>query len=100
MKKFLNYNFLVTVLASVIVFLEVLMKIFNIYINIDAVISISLAIIGILVTIGIVTKNKTDKTIETKEDLKQLLEEKKQEASSENIGASNENEENIKTDLN
>lgn len=76
MKKFLNYNFLMTVLASIIVLLEILMNVFKININIDAVISISVAIIGVMVTLGIVSKKKSDKTIETKEDLKQLLEKK------------------------
>ncbi len=72
MKKFLNYNFLMTVLASVIVLLEILVEVFKIKINIEAVISISVAVIGLMVTAGIVNKTSKDKTIKTKDDLKEL----------------------------
>ena len=70
MKKFLNYKFLMTVLAAVVVLLEVLMDVFKINLNIEAVISVSVAIIGLMVTIGIVDKDKTDKDVKTREDLK------------------------------
>lgn len=73
MKKFLNYKFLMSILASVVVLLEVLVNVFKININIEAVISISVACVGILVTLGIITKDKKDKTIENKEDLEELL---------------------------
>lgn len=77
MKKIFNYNFLMTVLASVVVLLEVLVNVLKLNINIDAVISISVAIIGVMVTLGIVSKDKSDKNIETKEDLQDLLDDKK-----------------------
>lgn len=70
MKKFLNYKFLMTVLAGVVVLLEVLMDVFKINLNIEAVISVSVAIIGLMVAIGIVDKDKTDKDVKTREDLK------------------------------
>lgn len=61
-----------TVLASVIVLLEILVEVFKIKINIEAVISISVAVIGLMVTAGIVNKTSKDKTIKTKDDLKEL----------------------------
>ena len=76
MKKFLDYKFLMSILASVVVLLEVLVKFFKININIEAVISITGAIVGVLMTIGVVEKNKEDKTIETREDLKELINDK------------------------
>ena len=79
MKKFLNYKFLMTVLASVIVLLEVLVNVFKINININAIISICVAVVGVLITIGLVKKNKDDKLVEDVEDLKELLEENKNE---------------------
>lgn len=75
MKKFLNYKTLMTVLASIVVLLQVLISVFKLNINIEAVISVSIALIGVMVTLGIVKKNKNDKTIETQEDLKELLDE-------------------------
>lgn len=75
MKKLLNYKSLLTILASVVVLFNVLIAVFKININIEAVISISLAVIGVLVSIGVVKKNKDDKTIETKEELLELLDE-------------------------
>ncbi len=83
MKKFLNYKFLMTVLASVVVLLEVLMDVFKINLNIEAVISISVALIGLMVTIGVVDKDKTDKDIKTKEDLEEFSKENKNEAKEE-----------------
>ena len=77
MKKFLDYKFLMTVLASIIVLLEVIVNIFKININIDAIISVSVAIVGVLITIGLVKKNKEDKLVEDALDLKELLEENK-----------------------
>lgn len=68
-----------TVLASVVVLLEVLVNVFKININIEAVISVSVALVGVMVTLGIVTKEKDDKSIETREDLQELLDEKKDE---------------------
>ena len=68
-----------TVLASVVVLLEVLVNVFKININIEAVISVSVALVGVMVTLGIVTKEKGDKNIETREDLQELLDEKKDE---------------------
>lgn len=79
MKKKFNYSFLMTVLASVVVLLEVLVNVFKININIEAVISVSVALVGVMVTLGIVTKEKDDKSIETREDLQELLDEKKDE---------------------
>ena len=79
MKKIFNYSFLMTVLASVVVLLEVLVNVFKININIEAVISVSVALVGVMVTLGIVTKEKGDKNIETREDLQELLDEKKDE---------------------
>lgn len=76
MKKFLDYKFLMSILASVVVLLEVLVKFFKININIEAVISITGAIVGVLMTIGVVEKKKEDKTIETREDLKELINDK------------------------
>ena len=73
MKKFLDYKFLMSILASVVVLLEVLVKFFKLNINIEAVISITGAIVGVLMTIGVVEKKKEDKTIKTKEDLKDLI---------------------------
>ena len=70
MKKFLSYKFLITVLAGVVVLLEVLMDVFKINLNIEAVISVSVAIIGLMVAIGVVDKDKTDKDVKTREDLK------------------------------
>lgn len=83
MKKFLNYKFLMTVLASVIVLLEVLVNVFKINININAIISICVAVVGVLITIGLVKKNKDDKLVENVEDLKELLEENKNEINDE-----------------
>lgn len=77
MKKFLNYKFLMTVLASVVVLLEILMDVFKIKLNIEAVISVSVAIIGVMVTIGVVDKDKTDKEVKTKDDLKDFIDETK-----------------------
>lgn len=77
MKKFLNYKFLMTVLASVVVLLEILMDVFKIKLNIEAVISVSVAIIGVMVTIGVVDKDKTDKDVKTKDDLKDFIDETK-----------------------
>ena len=74
MKKLLNYKSLLTILASVVVLFNVIIAVFKVNINIEAVVSISLAVIGVLVSIGIVKKNNTDKTIENKEELLQLLE--------------------------
>lgn len=79
MKRIFNYSFLMTVLASVVVLLEVLVNVFKININIEAVISVSVALVGVMVTLGIVTKEKDDKSIETREDLQELLDEKKDE---------------------
>jgi len=73
MKKLLNYKTLMTLLAIIVVILQLLMTVFKLNINIDAVVSISIALVGALVTIGIVKKNKEDKTIENKEDLEDLL---------------------------
>ncbi|MGN1208611.1 MAG: hypothetical protein ACI4TI_03985 [Christensenellales bacterium] len=75
MKKFLNYKFLMTLLASVVVLLEVLMRVFKINLNIEAVISVFVAIIGIMVTIGVVSKDKTDKEVKSREDLQEYLDE-------------------------
>ena len=72
-----------TVLASVVVLLEVLMDVFKINLNIEAVISISVALIGLMVTIGVVDKDKTDKDIKTKEDLEEFSKENKNEAKEE-----------------
>ena len=83
MKKLLNYKFLMTVLASVIVLLEVLVNVFKINININAIISICVAVVGVLITIGLVKKNKDDKLVEDVEDLKELLEENKNEINDE-----------------
>ena len=66
-----------TVLASVVVLLEILMDVFKIKLNIEAVISVSVAIIGVMVTIGVVDKDKTDKDIKTKDDLKDFIDETK-----------------------
>lgn len=76
MKKFLDYKFLMSILASVVVLLEVLVKFFKLDINIEAVISITGAVVGVLMTIGVVEKKKEDKTINTKEDLKDLIQDK------------------------
>lgn len=76
MKKFLSYKFLMTVLASIIVFIEILSGIFNFNINIDAIVSIGASVVGILVALNIVVKTKEDKDIKTKEDLKELIETK------------------------
>lgn len=73
MKKFLSYKFLMTVLASIIVFIEILSGIFNFNINIDAIVSIGASVVGILVALNIVVKTKEDKDIKTKEDLKELI---------------------------
>lgn len=70
MKKFLNYKTLMTILAGVVVLLEVLMDVFKIKLNIEAVISVSVAIVGLMVTLGIVDKDKTDKNVKSREDLK------------------------------
>lgn len=70
MKKFLNYKFLMTVLAGVVVLLEILKDVFKINLNIEAVISVSIAIIGVMVAIGIVNKDKTDVEVKSREDLK------------------------------
>lgn len=75
MKKFFNYKFLMTVLASIIVLLQVLISVFKVNINIEAVVSVSIALVGVMVTLGIVKKNKDDETIKTKEDLEKLLNE-------------------------
>ena len=79
MKKFLSYKFLMTVLASVVVLLQVLVNVFKVNINIDAVVSITIACVGVMVALGIINKNKDDKTIENTEDLQELLEENKKE---------------------
>lgn len=79
MKKFLNYKFLMTVLASVVVLLQVLVNVFKVNINIDAVVSITIACVGVMVALGLVHKNKGDKTIENTQDLEELLEENKKE---------------------
>ncbi|MGN1222645.1 MAG: hypothetical protein ACI4T1_00750 [Christensenellales bacterium] len=76
MKKFLSYKFLMTVLASIIVFIEILSGVFNFNINIDAIVSIGASVVGILVALNIVVKTKEDKDIKTKEDLKELIETK------------------------
>ena len=78
MKKLFNYKTLMTVIASIIVLLQVLMTVFKVNLNIDAVVSISIALVGVLVSIGIVKKNKDDKTIKNKEDLTELLDESKE----------------------
>ena len=70
MKKFLNYKFLMTVLAGVVVLLEILKDVFKINLNIEAVISVSVAIVGVMVTIGIVNKDKGDVEVKSREDLK------------------------------
>lgn len=70
MKKFLNYKFLMTVLAGVVVLLEILKDVFKINLNIEAVISVSIAIIGVMVAIGIVNKDKSDVEVKSREDLK------------------------------
>ena len=72
MKKFLNYKTLMTILAGVVVLLEVLMDVFKINLNIEAVISVSVAIVGLMVTLGIVDKDKTDKDVKSREDLKEF----------------------------
>ncbi len=72
-----------TVLASIVVLLEVLTKVFKLNINLEAVISICVAVIGVLVTLGLVSKDKTDKTITNKNELTDLLKEN-EETSKEN----------------
>ena len=84
MKKFLNYKTLMTILAIIVVILQVLITVFKLNINIDAVVSVSIGLIGTLVTIGIVKKNKDDKTIENKEDLEKYLKEELNENTVEN----------------
>lgn len=79
MKKFLNYKVLMTILASIIVLLQVLVNVFKININVEAVASVSIAGVGVLLAIGLVQKNKEDKLVENVDDLKQLLEENKKE---------------------
>jgi len=78
MKKFLNYKTLMTILAGVVVLLEVLMDVFKIKLNIEAVISVSVAIVGLMVTLGIVDKDKTDKDVKSREDLKDFTNETKE----------------------
>jgi len=85
MKKFLNYKFLMTVLASIVVLLEVLKNVFKINLNIEAIISVSIAIVGVLISVGIITKNKDDKTIENKDDLIELINENKTEKKEDKI---------------
>lgn len=103
MKKFLDYKFLMSILASVVVLLEVLVKFFKLNINIEAVISVTGAVVGVLMTIGVVEKKKEDKTIDNKEDLKDLLKDdedstdiKKEEFESIDENDENINDENIK----
>lgn len=79
MKKFLNYKVLMTILASIIVLLQVLVNVFKVNINVEAVASVSIAGVGVLLAIGLVQKNKEDKLVENVDDLKQLLEENKKE---------------------
>lgn len=97
MKKFLDYKFLMSILASVVVLLEVLVKFFKLDINIEAVISITGAVVGVLMTIGVVEKKKEDKTINTKEDLKDLIQDKE---TDEKDGEKTEEENTQKDDAN
>lgn len=99
MKKFLNYNFLMTVLASVVVLLEVLMNVFNVNLHTEAVISVSVAIIGLMVTLGIVDKGKNDKEVKTKEDLKNFINNDNEETISQNK-ETKENSEKVAEKLN
>lgn len=98
MKKFLDYKFLMSILASVVVLLEVLVKFFKLNINIEAVISVTGAVVGVLMTIGVVEKKKEDKTIDNKEDLKDLLkdDEDSTDIKKEEFESIDENDENIK----
>lgn len=97
MKKFLDYKFLMSILASVVVLLEVLVKFFKLNINIEAVISVTGAVVGVLMTIGVVEKKKEDKTIDNKEDLKDLLkdDEDSTDVKKEEFESIDENDENI-----
>ncbi len=98
MKKFLDYKFLMSILASVVVLLEVLVKFFKLNINIEAVISVTGAVVGVLMTIGVVEKKKEDKTIDNKEDLKDLLkdDEDSTDVKKEEFEIIDENDENVK----
>lgn len=98
MKKFLDYKFLMSILASVVVLLEVLVKFFKLNINIEAVISVTGAVVGVLMTIGVVEKKKEDKTIDNKEDLKDLLkdDEDSTDVKKEEFESIDENNENVK----
>ena len=98
MKKFLDYKFLMSILASVVVLLEVLVKFFKLNINIEAVISVTGAVVGVLMTIGVVEKKKEDKTIDNKEDLKDLLkdDEDSTDVKKEEFESIDENDENVK----
>jgi len=75
MKKLFNYKTLMTLLASIVVLLQVFITVFKVNIKIEAFVSISIALVGVMVALGIVKKDKNTETIENKEDLLELLEE-------------------------
>ena len=76
MKKLFNYKTIMTLLASIVVLLQVFITVFKVNINIEAFVSISIALVGVMVALGLIKKDKTDSTIENKEELLELLDEK------------------------
>lgn len=72
MKKKISYKFIMSLLFSVVVLLELLSGIFNFSVNADSIIRVAVAVCGVLTVLGFIKKDSDD-IINNLDDLKNYV---------------------------
>lgn len=72
MKKKISYKFIMSLLFSVVVLLELLSGVFNFSVNADAIIRVAVAVCGVLTVLGFIKKDSDD-IINNLDDLKNYV---------------------------
>lgn len=72
--KFSNYKFWVGLIASIVVLITTLGTIFNFSVNVVAIVSICATVLGILIALGVISKENDDSSIQ--DDILDEIEEK------------------------
>lgn len=93
MKKKISYKFIMSLLFSVVVLLELLSGIFNFSVNADAIIRVAVAVCGVLTVLGFIKKDSDD-IINNLDDLKNYVNSDKENTENEKETQIDENTEN------
>lgn len=93
MKKKISYKFIMSLLFSVVVLLELLSGIFHFSVNADAIIRVAVAVCGVLTVLGFIKKDGDD-IINNLDDLKNYVNSDKQNTENEKETQIDENTEN------